>query len=191
MAVLDDFNRSDGAPGANWAQAISAYSLPNIVSNALDYPQFPSGYWTTQFAADQWVSLKRNVAGNVQVILRLTSPNSGSESYIRVQADMLGGNGTEAYKVVAGTTTSLGFESGVMQATDAYLKVEVSGTTINSYASTDGASWSFRKTWDTGGAVSGAGYIGFYNPNNTNAGSIDDFGGGNIATPPAAYVTIR
>ena len=84
MAVLDDFNRADGAPGANWAQAVSAYSIPNIVSNELSWPQYPSGYWITSFAANQYVSVKKIGIGGCSLLLRVTNPNTGTVNFLRM-----------------------------------------------------------------------------------------------------------
>lgn len=178
--ILDDFNRADGAPGANWGAAIATYALPNIASNQLDFPQYPSGYWTTSFAADQEAYVQNSgAATSISLLLRLTNPNSGAETCYVVQGGM--GNANLAAlsidKKVGGTLTNLFFANAVMAATDTWLGVSVIGTTMIVYGSSDGVTWNDRKTF-VDSAVTGGGFVGVYHANNPTASSIDNFGGG-------------
>jgi hypothetical protein len=184
-SVLDNFNRANGAPGANWVQAVSSYSLPNIVSSTLlDWPQFPSAAWATQFSADQEAFVKvAGAATGVYFLLRFAGLNTGAESGYLVYADPGGSGPAEAFKWSSGAASavSLGFENGVIQSTDLYLWAEIIDNTLKIYGSSDGVTYTLRKTW-TDATYDRSGYIGLYNPNNVTASTLDNFGGGTIAS---------
>ena len=194
LPTLDDFNRANGAPGANWGAAISTYSLPNIVGNALDFPQFPSAYWAaTTFPANQGSQIQVvPPAEGAYLILRLTNPNTGSESCYSVYGSYAGSFPAEAWKMTAGipTMTSLGFANGIMQATDKWLQATAVGTTISLYGGSDGSTWNLRQTW-TDSAVSSSGYIGVWMSNNVWPGTVDNFGGGSLAVEKQSFYVSR
>jgi len=184
--VLDDFNRADGAPGANWGQAMFSYSLPNIVSNQLDWPQFPSGYWAVStFAANQEVFAKRvNTGAGLPengFLLRFANPNTTSESgyYALIYSD----GGTELFTISGGlgSKVSLGSSgAGTVPSADVYVCVTAVDSTITVYSGTAGTTWTSRRVW-TDSTYLRPGYIGLFSENNhTLTSALDDFGGGAI-----------
>ena len=183
--VLDDFNRADGAPGANWGQAASTYSVPNIVSNQLDWFQFPSAYWAAStFAANQEVFAKGVDTGaglpEVGFLLRFANPNTGTESGYEVEAISEGLGWAEAFRWDAGARTSLGYSNFIVPTGDVYLAASIIGSTITLYSGTDGITWTSRQTW-TDTTYNRTGYIGLYAVNNnTLTSALDNFGGGTI-----------
>ena len=189
IALLDDFNRSNGAPGSNWGAAISTYSLPDISGNELDWPAFPSAYWAAQqFAADQGAQCYLGTVVESQYfLLRLTNPGGGAEVGYVVYGSWGGSTPAEAWRMTNGIAnqTSLGFANGIMAVTDKWMRATVEGTSLKLYGGTDGVNWNLRQTW-TDGNITGAGYIGIFNPNNVTPGTIDNFGGGDLNdTAPA------
>lgn len=182
-SVLDPFTRANGAPGANWTLAVATYNLPNIVSNALDWPAFPSAAWTTQFGADQEVYVKVNGAvTGVYFLLRFAGLNTGAESGYLIVAEPAFST-AEAFKWSSGAASavSLGFEASLLTTADIYLWAEVIGNTLKLYASTDGVSYTLKKTW-TDSTYNRSGYIGVHHANNTVPSTLDNFGGGTIPT---------
>lgn len=184
--VLDDFNRANGAPGANWGVAIFGDSIPNIVSNQLDWPQFPTAYWAAStFAANQEVFAKRiNTGAGLPengFLLRFASPNTANESgyYALIYAD----GGTELFKLTSGlgSKVSLGFtNAGTIPSADVYVCVTAVDSTITVYSGTNGVTWTSRKTYSDS-THNRTGYIGLFSENNhTVTSALDDFGGGTI-----------
>jgi len=187
-AILDNFNRADGALGANWTQAVSTYSMPTIVSNKLDWPTFPSCAWNTVFAANQEAFVKTGGgATSLYFLLRFNGLNTGTETGYVVFSDINGGTACEAYKWTAGSgsAVSLGYDGFAVLATDTYLWANITGTTISLYGSSDGITWGLRKTW-VDSAITGSGKIGLWNANNTLPSSLEDFGGGSLVSGQVA-----
>lgn len=194
--LLDGFNRADGGPGANWGAAVSTYSLPNIVSNELNWPQFPSAMWQPAMEHREqyvWCELS-GTADAVHLLLRWTNPNSGIEAGYAVHGAFGGLGPAEAFRWESGAATSMGFENGVMDASDTFMLAEATGgspTTLNIYGSSDGTSWNLRKTWqDSVSPHVGAGRIGIFHPNNSSGGTINQFGGEAVVPPPVTTLDV-
>lgn len=182
-SVLDNFNRANGGPGANWTVAVATYGLPNIVSNALDWPQFPTAAWATQFGADQEVFARIAGADSaIYFLLRFAGLNTGAESGYLINAQQVDG-AVEAWKWSsgAGSAASLGFENGVLVTAEKYLWASAVGNDLKLYGSTDGVNYTLRKTW-TDSTYNRSGYIGLHHANNVWASTLDDFGGGTISS---------
>lgn len=184
--ILDNFNRADGSPGANWSVAKNTYPVPNIISNELNWAQFPSLYWNpTMFAADQEVYAKTapGAGGNRDVgfLLRWTSPGAGAENGYWLHCTAVSPYYAELFKIVAGSATTLGYFNFTTDPTDVYFWATAIGSSIKLYGSPDGIYWTLRRTW-TDTTFAGAGYIGLYQQNNGGGPypTLDDFGGGSI-----------
>jgi len=185
--VLDNFNRADGSVGANWSVAMADYPVPGILSNELNWPQYPSMYWNpTLFNADQEsfvkcvTSIYNAKRGH---LLRFTNPNSAVENGYHVLCT----NGESCYaslnKIVAGDQTEIAYANWVMDPTDVWSWVTIIGSVIKLYGSADGITWTLRTTW-TDTTFSGGGYIGLWSQNNGSGpfGRMDNFGGGNVVS---------
>lgn len=194
--VLDNFNRADGALGANWTQAIASYSMPPIASNAVALTQFPSAAWNSSFAADQEAYAKvtqtSGTSTPISLLLRANNLNqSGVTSAYRVVVYLNTGNtyAAEAFLVQSGSNTSLGFQNAVVPVGQSYFLARIVGSTISLYYSSDGVTYTLGKQW-TDSTLSSSGYIGFYSSNNSGTGVvIDDFGGGAVATSTTSSTT--
>ncbi len=192
--VLDNFNRADGAVGANWTQAVTTYSMPLIVSNALDWPQFPSMAWVTQFGANQEQKVKVvGVVTAVAFLIRFANLNSGAESgyVLRVSIDPPNLAELKVWTSGLASATLIEYTNGVTLGTDVYLCAQAEGSTIRLYGSSDGVNWSLRRSWDDA-TFNRPGYVGLFNQNNSVPSSLDDFGAGNLSGPtPVASLRRR
>lgn len=183
--VLDSFTRADvtNSLGANWTGVIrAAWGSHGILSNQA-YPagNYRSTYWSaSQFGPDCEVYATLPVIGNVganpysELWARLQNPgNDGTRNGYFLRLTL-----SSAYigKNVAGAETILGGSIATPVSGDKW-GLEIIGTTINAYRDS-GSGWSLIST-KTDSSVSGAGYIGFDNGNDTSA-RFDEFGGGTI-----------
>jgi hypothetical protein len=186
--ILDTFDRANGALGANWAQLVVSYSMPLIVSNQMNWPQFPSAAWNASaFAADQEVYIQGQnpTTAGVQLMVRMNNINTSSLNGYGVNASSDPGSAVEAFSWTGGVASSLGFFTGIIQSGDSYRWLNITGNTLSLYAGSDGVSYALRKQWTTDGLYTGTGRIGVYNPNNGSASFIDNFGGGaSVTTTP-------
>lgn len=185
--ILDDFNRANGALGPNWTQAVNAYSMPLIVSNAMDWPQFPSAAWATPYLPSQEVRVKANAVTAVYFLCRFNNLNTGAENGYVIYSDIAGGTSCEGFKWSSGngTQTSMGFDAAAISPTDTCIWVNATGTLISLYGGSDGVNYTLRKTW-VDGTYTGGGSIGVYQANNGLPTSLDNFGGGNVNPPLAS-----
>lgn len=185
--ILDNFNRANGALGANWIDLASGvgYSKPLIVSNRLDWPQYPGLLWATQFGQDQeaFVSLNSALYTGLAFALRMANPNTGNESGYFLYCNNVVDGEVELWKFSAGlaSAVSLGWFNWVMNGDD-YVWVTAIGNTFTLYSSPNGiTNWTIRYVWTDSTYLRG-GYIGAFNANNQNPSWLDDFGGGSIVT---------
>ena len=195
--LLDDFNRA--ALGANWQQAVSAYSPPTITGNKLDWPQFPSCCRTETFLQAQEAVITPTwtaTAPAVAFLLRWANLNTGSESgYVMSFDPSLGNCDLNRWTAGPGTAQSLGFKgNGTLQTgTGTRYWGIVQEDQFSIYSSIDaGANWVFGASWadsDVAARLIRSGQIGLYSGNNPGtAAQLDDFGGGTIPSSVAWYV---
>lgn len=78
---------------------------------------------------------------------------------------------------------SLGFENGIMQSSDKWMRATVEGSAIKLFGSSDGSNWTVRKGW-TDSSITGAGYVGVFHANNVWPGRLDNFGAGTFSSNP-------
>jgi hypothetical protein len=191
--VLDDFNRADGALGANWNNIDPGYPLPVVASDQAACANStidPSAYWTTSFAADQevFVKLGEYPAGDSTVLMVRISgslPSTTEDGY----AVYFDGTSVAIRRSDNGVKTTLA--TFPMSASELYAGVRVEGSAIFAYVSSDGITWRVAgAAHDT--TYAAAGYIGFFSnvPSNT-IHHYDDFGGGAIVVPTAESDVMR
>lgn len=141
--VTDDFNRANGALGANWTLITNAPAAFTIVSNqALTSSQNTKGHGNAYTGAgwtggpNQWAELKiiANPSGNDggPVARALTSAVTYYVCCINnADAVALGGSQHfELFQVVAGVFTLIGSTVSVVVNANDVIRVEVQGTTI-------------------------------------------------------------
>lgn len=181
MALLDDFNRADGAPGTSWSSpSLPTFGAYSIVSNELGGGStFLSSYWNTIFGADQEARAIIEVvpsSGDAAMLLcRIQNPDTGSFQHYELLLDGVGGGLAQLHiqKNIATTITHLQ-NTGVTVAAGDQVALSVIGTTLRAYKNGVQAG-----TDQTDSSISGAGYIGLAH-RNTTVVKWDDFGGGSI-----------
>lgn len=181
--LLDNFNRADGAPGPNWNQAVSAYSVPPIASNLLSWPQFPSVAWIEPFTGDQEIWDYNPSGGGGSLLLRFNNLNTGTETGYDVGCANNSGTAVafSVNKWTAGVATNEVFNNGAVPPNYPYGWATAIGNVITGYASPDNVTWTQVGQYiDTSSPYLSGGYIGLYSANNGTAGTVDNFGGGSL-----------
>jgi hypothetical protein len=187
-ALLDDFNRADGALGANWRQAAAAYGPPSIASHVVALGAYSSALWTpNSFSQDQEAYATSDqtaiAQGNVSILLRFTNTGGdGTESGYIVDFDWVDGStvGIAATRLDPGVSYNfIGYQncpaSGWL-----YFGASMIGNTISAYTSVDGVHWTLGVTF-TDATYPRSGYVGFRTNNAPASGqTLDDFGGGGL-----------
>jgi hypothetical protein len=78
-AVVDDFNRADGALGANWGTLNFEGTPLQVISNACGAAAGGS-YWTTPFGPDQECYAEYRAGSGVWVLARVSNPTVGAST---------------------------------------------------------------------------------------------------------------
>jgi hypothetical protein len=185
----DDFNRANGAPGANWAQTstwnggslaidsnvLDGGSVAGINNASVDYTGSLDGDdiyaqaavgnlgW---FGPSYWVGVKVRSSGNYN-----TGTDSRSFYYVVVKLDAGGAKTTELGKQVSGTNTVIHSE-GVSWSNGDILRLEVSGTSLSVWQ--NGSELTNFASTDASISSGTVGVIG------DQVGTIDDFEGGDL-----------
>lgn len=186
MALLDDFNRADGAPGSNWSLN---NAFLNIASNVLKHQ---SGGWTiglwnqTSFGADQEVSAKiayldtsgyewdlvlkaqdLNFAPDPPLIEVLYNPSNGNwEIWLH--------DGSNGWTQAGGSVNSPSSVGDIIRAT-----AEADGT-VTVYK--NGGQVMQRDVSGIWAYYDQGGYIGVYcHSSGVNGQAFDDFSGGDLS----------
>lgn len=188
-SILDNFNRANGALGANWSSVNASGNQPTISSNVAIGPASSTTpvYWNpTQFGPDSEAYMTCTAFSGTtaqRLFLRLkdvgTANNDGYS--VSVAAD-----GTwEIRRLDNGAITVLNSgDLGTMNAGDVMWFTAV-GSTLTFYVNGTSIATATDATY------AAAGYIGFQHGNSTSSKS-DDFGGGTIpliVLPPTATAT--
>lgn len=193
--ILDTFDRPDGSPGANWASAVDAYSVPPIASNALSWPQFPSAYWVpTEFGRSQEAFVTMTGAASAVSLLLRWHPNPeapgggavGGEYGYEILVGFVDPFFVDIERWVDHVRTNVYYANFDMDPTDTSVWARIIDNTIEVYGSDDpAAGWDLRATFtDTSvAAMNWEGFIGVFHPNNGTASALNNFGGGTILTP--------
>lgn len=177
-SVLDNFNRADGALGANWsaAGAVPAYTGgAAVVSNQCSNTGVAddSRIWAASVFgpnSEAYFTFESN-GGYKGVILRLVNANTTSASGYMVLFD------NNFYRIDNNVATSIGTYSGAAAwNTGVKLGASIVGSTLTAYQDTGGGFAALTGTV-TDATYSAAGGIGFYL---TTTSPLDDFGGGTV-----------
>ena len=150
--VLDNFNRADGAPGANWADMTGNFA---IASNALTQSSGGDVYveWTSPFAASQevYVTLSAITAAATEHNLMLkTQGTTWSAGHLEVSYNATTSKVTvysftapttwKLFATFSGVTFTAGQQFGARVLSDGTVQVFKNGTRIGT---TSVASWGF------------------------------------------------
>ena len=145
--VTDDFNRANGAPGANWSSALGLSDIV-IATNAIDPGNTASRWAANTFDNDQ-------AAWFQYVSTRGTSgPMVRGDETVKTcytcewwQFDgEYGGFQLDCIKYVNGTKSTIGTSYQTYGALPGWVRVTATGTSIVVATSTDGAAWTDRVT---------------------------------------------
>jgi len=187
--ILDNFNRSNGAIGSNWAGTTSSYA---IVSNRLDVGGGDAAIlWQGgSYGADQEVYITLSTVdpsgGEQDLVLKSQSSSTWTSGVLEVLYDAAG-NRVQVWTYANGqgwvkqgtdipVTFANGDQFGARAKANGIVEVYRNGTLIGSR---DASGWTY--------ATSG-GYIGMWFISAGNA-VLDDFGGGTVITTPTATST--
>lgn len=194
-AILDNFNRANGAPGANWPGPIrSSRTLLTIASNALGCANSSGSteeaYWTSSFSANQEVfvtlSALPTVYGVVRLCLRIQSPNASSPSFYILEYDHTL-NSLVLFYYNGSTYAQIGSTVTLTLAAGDKLLLRAVGSALVGEAFQSGA-WS-QVISGTDSNITGAGYAGV--SINDNTGKLDDFGAGALVSAIVLPATRR
>jgi hypothetical protein len=185
--ILDNFNRADGAPGANWTVLGTGGFV--ISSNALtpvDQTQFQLMRWTATFGADQEAYFRiaglPTVGTAFEIIVR---GQDISNRYVAFASSVTGANNDAITlnKEVGGVNTSLcapGFNLGFDIAVGDSFGIRATGAFLEAWYQRAGQQWA-RIGYCNDTSFQSGGFIGI---GHGDVGIIDDWGGGNIGTAP-------
>jgi hypothetical protein len=195
--TLDDFNRADGALGANWTGGFFADSSNlTIVSNAAKSAgaAFGGSSWNTQKGADLeiWGILQTTLAGGSTTELwlePLDSQSSGSPNGFGLVAAGTGSanKGLRLFRFDAGTPSAALIQDTTITwaAGDGFGFSRV-GTTFTMYRLPSGGAWAQVSTTATDSNYATALFLGAESSSNSPEAAFDTFGGGTLGsnTPP-------
>jgi hypothetical protein len=176
-AVLDSFNRANGAIGPNWGQIFGGFvDFAISGSEAVDpsASNFAWDYWAAlQFGPDSeaYATITTLSTDATRICARMTNPTTSQRSGYCVQA---AGNTWSIRRIDNGTATQLGAAATQTVSAGSRFGITVVGTTITAwYSSTATAGWTQVLTV-TDSMYQGAGYIAL----EARGSHLDDFGGG-------------
>jgi RHS repeat-associated protein len=185
--LLDDFNRSDGPLGSNWAQVSTAGTL-GIQSGIVKVTSGGHGeyYWTpASFGPDVEAYVDSGglsccqTQDTVRLLLRVQQVAPAAFSgYELISYFGIGGNGWWLRKYANGSYTDL-----ASRGTDVWehMLFRAVGDTLQGWASHDGVNWTLLLQ-ATDSTYQSAGFIGFEVENTLP--NADNFGGGTLGAAP-------
>jgi hypothetical protein len=195
-SVLDNFNRANGALGADWSTLGGTSGQPSIVSNAVSSTTDYTGAWwdTSSFGPDSEVFISCPTAGDPYwgLFARLADPGGSYDGYQASWASNGTGNLT-LQRLDNGVQTPLGSAVTLSKANGDKLGLEVTGTspniTVRCYTDT-GSGWTQRIEVTGETSYSAAGFLGFDRYDPGDGGNLDDFGGGTVVAAAAAIPSL-
>lgn len=190
-SVLDDFTRSDGALGGNWAGPSLGFTFDHqVISNAcgLTSANFSSDCWASSFAGPDLEAFVDNSVNGTQNrdLVMLDSPTSATPDGYRVLCQFIGGDDWQIGRLDDAVFTQLGASITQDVASGDSIGMERSGSSISAYHKTGGTWTALGSRTDSTYTTSNY-YIGLVSRDTTNR--FDNFGGGTIGGAPAATFT--
>lgn len=182
-AVLDTFDRANGAIGSNWAAAFGDSAAAINANTAKGAAGGWYGmYWTPgTFGPDVecYYTLTAYDAGSSQqamVLARLTTPTGSYTAY----SARIAANQCQLAKIVGGTYTALATgPSGLTIAAGDKIGISCIGDQISLWYAPGGVWPSTPTLTVTDASISGSGYLGVdWNQSGANTNGMENFGGG-------------
>ncbi len=184
--VLDDFNRANGGPGANWTVLFSGDGVGTIDTNQMKGTAVASdnAYWNALTPLES------------EVYMDVPTFDTGG-AFLYVAARMVGSNGyllrvistgdLQLFRMVASASTQLGTNIAVGFASGDSFGMEVagSGAAVSVAVYWKRTSWALQTTYSDTHADRriGAGRIAYWHSGTAQTFRWDNFGGGGIASP--------
>ena len=169
MSATDNFNRADGALGANWTSPCQAGNASGtVISNQYGgsggNDQY-DGLWVVQFAADCAVEIDvvSALTGDQEIdpILRASNINSGSETAYIMVVTSNGTNNVRMFRQNSGAYTEISSGDRATQnfAAGDGIRFRATGSSLSAWVRVSGT-WTNFKTW-TDSSITAGGYAGF------------------------------
>jgi hypothetical protein len=185
-SVLDNFNRANGAPGANWTGPSfgDANSL-TIVSNTIESAAaaFGAMCWTaSSFGAglEVYADLASTISGGASVrLLILDNATSSTANGYYLIADSA--NGFNINKSVGGTGSQIQAGSQALAAGDSF-GLQWIGTTVASWYKAAAGSWTQINSVVDSSVTNASGFLCGIEQSTNSGGALDNFGGGTAVT---------
>lgn len=172
LPATDNFNRANGAPGANWTAIINSFTIISNTIDGVNGADYNVMKWSADaFPDDHYAQLKISAATDGGPAVRITGTNLATAKLYYIDART---GSDRLLKLILGTETSIGALS--TYAGNDIAKLTAIGTTIQAYKNgiangspiTDSA------------ATTGSAGVGMFS-----AGSAyDDWEGGDFGPPP-------
>ena len=184
MALIDNFNDTEGPPMTGWVTPALAAGLKSNGTTCLANAANAFGIWNTIMGhadeeAEVTITTKPATAGQVGVMARAKDISSAAiiDGYA-VSVLVVAGAGNDiirAYRIDNGVSTPLG--TGIAQevSNNDSIKIRIVGSSIGVWYKASGGSWTLLETV-TDATYSAAGYLGLFSTDTT--ARMDDFGGG-------------
>lgn len=200
--VLDNFNRGDGAIGANWSAAPLNNAFPafDILSNTARPPNSGNQMWwnVAQYGPDCEARVTLSTfdttsnAKGVAFFARLVNPSAsvstcnGYIAFFYINQGDASHDTIEIGKYTNSVYAQLGISTTTMSnlATGDELGFELIGTSLKAWRKPSGGAWGTELTV-TDATYSAAGFVGLHGDNA--AFRVDDFTGGTINTVPNTF----
>lgn len=183
-ALLDDFNRADGAPGGNWTSpSMGESGTLSIISQTLGNV---SGTWAGALYsgtygpdAETYCTIATPGVSGQRFILWLRGSGSGTTcSGYTLEIDCLGGS-WDLYRNSAGVGTWVTSMSQIVGAGD-QVGFSAIGSQIIAYHKPSGGSWTQKMTYNDASPILTSGWLGI--KSFSNVYRSDDFSGGTVVT---------
>jgi hypothetical protein len=184
LIASDDFNRADGALGANWADIDPTWGTVSITSNKVGggSGEGAASRWigAGSFIDDQYASV---VVGGIATtndwvgaMVRVGAGTNASRSYYLLAFTDTAPQQTYLVKVVVGTSTTLKTDTSVSWANGDRIEIEVEGTTLRGMKNGVALGGGYTVT---DSSIS-SGLPGIWCNSNTHLITGDDWQGGNL-----------
>lgn len=192
-SILDNFNRADGGPGANWTNIANGLEIvSNECAGSMAAPDGNVGAWNVEMFGDSEADLTiTNIGENgdsVYVLIRLTSLTTSFDGYgILWTRDDVNGDALSLLRFDDGEETIIDGPVGQDISIGDAVGIRCNGNIITGYYKAGGGAY-IEILHATDSTYVAAGYIGMGTTGD--AVRVDNFGGGDYVPLPSTTETI-